>query len=365
MICPMGKMQIRELCQSDLSSVAELLRTRDDLNEGGAEKRKRLLAWTAFQNPYSRGEPTYFIAEEANKIIAHLGRMPVEFSINGNRQRGYFIHDLYVHPDYRKKGLGYFISMDLYNSAEQNSPSFCCLIWTSALNLKMQRRREYVELKADTFVKLINPYPLLKSRVKSEFLARLLSPVLKFFLGLIDSLVLLQPSRGKIFDVERFGSDFDILVQDIQPKLGICSIKRSDYLNWKYIDRPCNNRHVIGVNEGTKLKGVVILTTTFREGYAEGIILDMIADPDDHRILSSLCQAAIRYFREKKVDKIDCCFTNQKIIALLKRHLFLKATSAIPLVLANLNKTTEEDLLSDLNHWHLTYGESDKLMLSP
>ena len=94
----MPRYEIRALTPEDLPGMGLLMQSRNDLVGGEVQKRLKLIEWLAFENPFANGEPTYFIAVENGCIIAHLGRMPVEFMARGRCCKGYFIHDLYVHP---------------------------------------------------------------------------------------------------------------------------------------------------------------------------------------------------------------------------------------------------------------------------
>jgi Predicted acetyltransferase len=196
---------IRELKPDDRQKVLNLLRTRDELDDEGAEKRTQLMEWCAFKNPFAENELTYFIAEDKEEIIAHLGRMPTEFIINRKRKRGYFIHDLYVHPKYRKKGMGFFLSMSLYKAIEESTESFCCAVWMTELTLKTLRRRGYYELWARRYIKLFNPEEKLRKYLRQETLVKILNPFLRRILGLVDLILLrLIPSYRKIEKIDRF-----------------------------------------------------------------------------------------------------------------------------------------------------------------
>ncbi|MDH4070996.1 MAG: GNAT family N-acetyltransferase, partial [Ignavibacteria bacterium] len=111
----MKNLEIRPLLPADRDGMVELLTMRDAATLASAEQRWTLLEWMAFNNPSAGDRPTYYVAVYKGKIVAHLGRMPADFSYRGKDVQGYFIHDLFVHPDTRKMGLGFFISMGLYD----------------------------------------------------------------------------------------------------------------------------------------------------------------------------------------------------------------------------------------------------------
>jgi GNAT superfamily N-acetyltransferase len=359
----MKDVTIRPLTHADMDNIGELFQTREELDQHGAEKRKRLFEWLAFRNPLADGQPTYFIAEHDGKIVAHLGRMPTEFIIKGKRRKSYFVHDLYVHPEYRKKGLGFFLCMSLYKATENNSESFCCLVWTTQLNLGLQRLRGYHEQWADRYVKLFDPTEKLSKFIKQKSLAKACALILKALLLLTDSiLVRLIPHKVGVSKIDRFDLSFDSLIQNISHKLGICSVRDSSCLNWKFIDRPFSNMTVFAARKNGRALGFVVVTLSPIKEYREGVIVDIMADPEDANTLSSLCKVAIDYCRERKVSSIECCLTDKRFVKIFKRFLFLKAFGKKPVMLANLDKCEEKEYLIDINNWHLNYGDSDRSM---
>lgn len=400
----MKNVVIRELKPNDLDKMLDLLRSRDELNEEGARKRKKLMEWCAFRNPYANNEPTYFIAEDNREIVAYIARMPAEFIIKGSIKKGYFIHDLYVHPKYRKIGLGFFLSMSLFKTVEEKSKFFCCGAWSNPMTLKFHRRRGYQELWADRFIKLLSPYAKLneflwyqklkqfflpwghvmpfntKSHQVNDFGKESSDSNVKFFKRVIKAsnlllgyiILLAEPilsrinrCKARIVHLDRFDSRFDDLNQKLIPKLGVSSVKTRVCLNWKYVDRPFNTTFILAAEEDDRILGYVILDLRPIRAYSMGTIITIMADPEDTKTIFSLCKAAIDFFKEKEVHYIECCLTDRRFIKILNKFLFFKAFRREPLTLANLSKSDDKEYLTDINNWHLTYGDSDSFMLEP
>src|SRR4029078_4826401 len=57
-----------------------------------------------------------------------------------------FAHDLFAHPELQASGAGFFTTMKLYKSVESACPSFCGLLWTNDINVKLQQARKYDQL---------------------------------------------------------------------------------------------------------------------------------------------------------------------------------------------------------------------------
>jgi GNAT superfamily N-acetyltransferase len=363
----MRRFTVRPLRPDDIGKMADLLNTRAELDQENTEKRLRLFEWLAFRNPFADGEATYFVAEDDGRIIAHLGRMPMEFVINGKSCRGYFVHDLFVHPEYREKGEGFFISISLYKAVEKDSGSFCCLVWTTDLNLEMQKRRGYHELWADRYFKFFDPYAKLKKVIRQDAFAKVSSIVLKTIFRWVDSILLRSsPVDVRISKIGIFDSRFDNLSQRLSSKIGISPLRTSSYLNWRFLGRPFSKIEVLAAEKDGQVMGFVVVSLIPDTQYPEGELVDIMADPEDTKTISALFGAAIEYFREKKVYSIKCCLTDKRFSKVLQRFLFLRDfTGMEPVMLANLEKCEHKKYLTDMNNWHLTYGASDQLMLEP
>lgn len=362
----MSDIQIRRLERADLPEMLRLHLTRDDIQQPeGAHERTELLEWLAFHNPHANGEATYYVAADAGKIVAYHGRMPAYLNYFGQRVKGYFVHDLYVDPEYRKRGKGLWLTLALAKKIEEESDSFFCLYGMTKLNLEMHRRRKYRETFADRYIKLLNPRTELPKIVRSKILAQLFLPVVRLVLWAVDALLLLhRPGDVKVTQIERFDQRFDALNEAVSQKLGVSSHKDSAMLNWRYVDRPYRRDTVYAAERKGELTGFIVLTNSpYRTDFPQGMIVDIVADPEDRKTIAALCRRAVAHFRRQKTDSILAIFSDRRFAAVFQRYLFVK-NSGKKMMLGNIERAPilERDLL-DLKKWHMTRGESDGFML--
>jgi GNAT superfamily N-acetyltransferase len=357
---------IRRIKKDDLGDIFELLKTRDNVDLESAKKRLEILYWLAFKNPLSNGQSTYFLAQDGHKIIAHIGLMPVKFFIKGRYTVGYFVHDVYVIPEYRSKGLGLYISVKLYKAIEKHSDSFCCLIWTNELNRKIQKSRGYYELSANRYYKFLNPYYKFQKIIKNKFLCAFLSFFLQIFFRSIDFINnFVFYSNLKVKQTSTFDNRFDNMDFSPQHKFPISIINTRPYLNWRFTEKPYSNMVVFFTQKNQIIKSFIIVSLITKDDKVEGVIAHLMVDPDDTRTISSLIMASIKYFRSNHAHCIRCCLTDRRLVKIFKKHLFFKdIKKQEPVMLANLDKTENMDLLIDIENWHLTYGASDELMFN-
>jgi GNAT superfamily N-acetyltransferase len=350
-----------------MDQILRLHRSRDDVHRPeDAEHRTRLLEWLAFHNPFAGGEATYYVAEEAGTILAFQGRMPVEFLINGARRKGYYVHDTYVHPDARTRGIGFPLIAALAETTEKESDSFFCLLGGTPLNLKIQRRMGYREIPpAPQYVKFLNPRRQIKRFLKVPLLVTLAAPLVRLGLSVLDFFLITLRSQGTSTQpIDRFDQRFDRLVASIAGTLGTSAYKSSAYLNWKYVDRPFRRDTILAVEDESGVKGFIILAMT-RGEMEGGVIMDIVADPGDRRTILQLCRGAVEFFRKRNAEFIRCVISDERFGRMLQKFLFVKSREGKALLLGNLERApADQAVLTETNRWHMTLGESDAFMLS-
>jgi len=358
---------IRQLRLDDMLQIADLLATRDGFDRKRGEDRTAIMAWIAFRNPFMKpGQPTYFVAEDAGRIVAIHGRMPVMFSVRGKTVRGYYVHDLYVHKEYREKGKGFWLTMELAKTIERETDSFFSLYGMTDLNLLIQRRRRYHEMSFDAFIKVLRPAEAIDRFVRSRALARFLGPIAWVGLRIADMILL--PRRAASSSVSRvqvFDHRFDEFFQRISPKLGICTVKSSAYLDWKYGSGPCREDWVLVAQHLETIKGFLVVGKAPHRDRPAAVIKDFVADPEDRETVRSLLVAAILHCRGKGYYSIRCAVSDVRFARHLRRLMFLPMAGHEFVFLGNLDKVSDEAVtVSEIRNWHVTLGESDIFMMS-
>jgi len=361
----MNDVIIRGIRPSDMPQIEELLATRPELGAEGAKKRAKLMEWIAFCNPCADGEDTYFVAEQQRRIIAFHGRMPSEFNFRGNIKKGYFIHDLYVDPKSRKKGMGFWLTVAFAREIEENSPHFFILIWMTKFNLQLQRRRGYLELedRIETYKKILKSRKHLKPILKYDFMVSIAAPLVDMGLKIWETIRVNKISPQEILvKVARFDDRYDELMERIGPSLGISSVRSSKVLNWRYIDRPFSSDTVFALHEGESVKGFVVVCNNPRDP-EQGELLDLMADPNDIKTITSLITGVVKYFKSRGYHTVSCFMSNKEFSKHLRKCIFLKRKERKVVLLGNC-KQDQIEYMQKLQNWHITKAESDGFMLN-
>ncbi|MEM1032232.1 MAG: hypothetical protein AAGN82_17925 [Myxococcota bacterium] len=359
------KLEVRPYRPSDASRVRALLHTRPELSGAAADRRADVFEWLAEHNPHARDETTYFVAvaPATGDVIAYIGRMPLDATWRGKPVRLYFGHDLYMHPEHRAQGAaGFFTTMKLYREVER-SPGPVGLLWTSALNLEFQRRRNYVEVESLRLVKVLDPVGRWAPQWRGRAARWSKQWVRRGWRSLEGGAARLRAAGLAIRPVTRFDERFDRLAERIAPTSPLVVKRDAAYLNWKYIDRPHHPFVSFAVTQGDTLRGFVTLLETEGERGAdepEGTIADYAVAPGDGAALNALCHHATLYFLRRKKVRIHALATDPALVDQFNRNLFLSRPDD-PLMVIHPEQGPPGASLDTRAGWQLTFGDSDGL----
>ena len=91
--------------------------------------------------------------------------------------------------------------------------------------------------------------------------------------------------------IDRFGTEMDELGREAAAGYGSHFARDAEYFNWRYLDSPRDYR-CLGAYRGDELAGVAIVGHTFKHGVSAGFVADLVATPDDTRVLRALVSRA-------------------------------------------------------------------------
>ncbi|OGO23644.1 MAG: hypothetical protein A2144_01425 [Chloroflexi bacterium RBG_16_50_9] len=353
--------KIRRYQRSDLANIEKLLGTHFETDR--VPTRALVFDWIAGHNPAADGETCYLVIEADNKIVAYEGRMPVDLMINGEKERGYFFHDTLVHPEYRKKGMGLTFVNSLKGAWEDATDTFALALWMNQFTHEMLKRRGYYETQAHYFVKPMNLTPVLVKVTRNKLVGRVMASAVHGLMGLYDFFIAGRRHPDiKVSPIERFDRRFDEFAGIISKKFTLIVLRHTQYLNWKYTDKPSAGYTVFSAERNGVLTGYIVLLPRKIEDIRAGVIVDILAAPDDTQTIASLCQAAINYFKKEDVNFIVCVLTDRRFIRVFKKFLFFKRRKSAPVFIANIHKHSKQELIKDIDNWFLTFGDSDGVL---
>lgn len=353
-----GGIEIRPMREGDFDAFAALTSERPGYDLERAKARTSVIWHIAFENPTSDGKPTYYVAAKGDRLLCHMGRMPTWFWIKGQRHLASFAHDLFGHPELQATGRGFFVTMKLYKAVETACPSFCGLVWTNEINVKLQQARRYDQMWTKPWVRLMSADRLVSKLALPARIETMAKWFARAGLGVFDrsaALIL----RKKVERITRFDPRFDDFAARVGPDLGIAPIKDAAYLNWRYPTWPTLKTTSLALADrsGT-LRGFVVLRDPDRlsEG---GRILDLVFHPDDVAGGLALGAAALQHYADLGVERIESLATAPASQRILRALLFVPRGAELPVFFLNGEKFADRTLLSEIKNWHHTFGDSE------
>ena len=225
---------------------------------------------------------------------------------------------------------------------------------------EMLKRRGYYQLDVHSFVKPLDLTPMLKKRVKNKFAARVIAPLGRGLITICDYFLCRRRFPDvSISQVYRFDRSFDAFAEKTSARFPLIVLRHSQYMNWKYVDRPFADHTIFTARRNGELTGCIVLLPKIIGDTKVGVIVDILAAPEDTRTIAALCQTAVNYFKREGANFIACVLTNQSFIKVFTKHLFLRRSKTFPVMIANLHKHPAQELITDINNWFLTFGDSD------
>jgi hypothetical protein len=165
----------------------------------------------------------------------------------------------------------------------------------------------------------------------------------------------------ELFEFESFNEKFDDLWEDISNDYQIISHRSSRYLNWRYANNPMSDFTLLGARKDGTLKGYLVFTTRIEEDRKNGIIFDFIYKKNNSGGKLLLREGLFRLMRER-VESIRCgALPHTDVHQYLNALGFTKWESSPLVNFEALDDRIDVELMSDLDEWFLSIGDTDLL----
>lgn len=163
--------------------------------------------------------------------------------------------------------------------------------------------------------------------------------------------------------VQSFDKRIDELWNDVESDYQLILIRSTQYLNWRYVDKPYPTYSKMILEKNGRIEGFIVLATEtdqfmkLRKGY----IVDVLAKSGG--AMRYLFRSALDYFEEKKVDLVTCWMMRKNPYHnFLSEHGFAEDDSKLERLICRIN--TNDDAFKVRYHkaeksWFFTMGDSD------
>jgi hypothetical protein len=116
-----------------------------------------------------------------------------------------------------------------------------------------------------------------------------------------------------------FDDRFDRLWQRVMPRYGAVGLRDAETLNWRYRAHPDTGYRTLFVADAGEIRGYLVLCTYWHGARLRARIVDILADPEDHRVMLDLMAAGLRLARGAGADRVGCFVTGATLEAAVQR----------------------------------------------
>lgn len=153
--------------------------------------------------------------------------------------------------------------------------------------------------------------------------------------------------------VERFDQEIDRLWTWLAPGFAAAVERKAEYLNWKFVEQPHIEYERFVLRETGVLRGYVIVRTGIPPEANVGIIADLLAAPDDVRVIDALLVYAIRHLERAGVKQITAASSVPNYVDRFLQLGFKEINQVIPMFRC---KTAQH---APTDGWFLSMGDHD------
>lgn len=316
--------------------------------------------WLFKDNPAGKG--FFSLADHDGNLVGQYVVIPIRLLVGGKEITGAQSMDTMTHPDYRRQGMFTTLAGEVYRNLKESGihaaygfpndashPGFVNKLgWITLIDLPFHAR----PLKLSS---------LLADRIGNKFAASTAGVPAQAAFNLLFPSSRKENHGFSTRITDRFDGEFDRLWDSVKERFSCAVCRNSDYLNWRYINKPGADYKVLAIDgkEG-RLAGYAVLKTVRKEGAGQGHILDLLTADLDLSTAEILIREAITMFRDEGMDVVVCLMLKHiPYYKLLKKNGFIFKPKALPYIVRRNTEKFSEDLLFNPENWYITFGDSD------
>jgi GNAT superfamily N-acetyltransferase len=309
--------------------------------------------WQYRRNPNNPGqEPEIWIAHEGTTIVGQYATMPVRLCVKGRELQGSWGMDVMVAPERQRQGLGEV----LFRTWDRNVGA------SLGLGLSDSSYRLFQKLNWPD----VGPVPCLVKPLTRRALRRPNWPVpinrlvSALTLPIVKIVARTRPLRAEVRLIQRFDESFNVLWDELAPKLDFAVRRDAAYLNWKFVSAPHVRYSIAMLRRDDRNIGYAVYRHLYEPRGRVTLLVDFLADPDDEAALRTLFHWIDREARQADSDKIRTFAMHANFRRVLKRSGYFQVKSTMEFV-AKVNAVdVPPDFYENTDNWHVTLGDSDQ-----
>ncbi len=148
------------------------------------------------------------------------------------------------------------------------------------------------------------------------------------------------------------GEEFTAAARQWSRRMGICTARTAEYLNWRFLQHPRKRYHLLTARAAGKLCGYLIYEMTGEDA----TVADMLAEED--AACQALLMETIAEMRRHTVKTLSALLPSSHPARTLFERCGFRAREASPVILLQISGRIRLEN-SAANHWYLTHGDRE------
>ena len=309
--------------------------------------------WQYRRNPYAPAEgPPIWVAREAATIVGHYATMPVKLTVRGQEIDAAWGTDVMVAPERRRQGLG----DALLRTWDRHVGASIGLGLSASSHQLLQKLRWPSLGPMRALVKPLSRRALRQPQWPVA-INRFVSYVTYPWIRLVARM---KPMQGEVRIIRQFDDSFTRLWDRIGGSFAFAVRRDARYLNWKYVLPPHVRYNIAALVRDGEAAGYVVYRHVSEPRQRVTLLVDFLADPEDHEGFLTLLRWVDREARAADSDKIRTFALHEGFRKLLKKSGYYAGRRSIDFV-ARINAVpVPSDFYKEPTAWHVTLGDSDQ-----
>jgi len=312
--------------------------------------------WLYRGNPHGNAVTWIAVLDKGDRIVGCTSVFPRRMRLDGQPVLGCFGGDSFVDPDFRRRGIAQ--SLHKYSVPDMRQLEIQCHYgFPVPANLRAFVRagaldpcdfhRFWLPLNAERIVRSLHLGPF------APFAATILNPAVKLYLA--RNLFRNSPSRNRLQVVGTFDSKVDELFDSIAHRFGICCVRDSTYLNWRFSNHPFIKSTIVKWQDNGTLLAYAVLDLRAEQCK----ILDFLVRDDEeigYDFLASLAQFASDKGKESISLNLYACGPSAKMF---RQSGFRRRGNGHRLMVHTIHDPKKDKIFKDPDKWFLMPGDRD------
>ena len=322
-------MEIRPYKNGDEDGILKL----DTMVEEHPWNRRNLANWNwKFKGKNPAGKALVWVAENNKEILATFAIIPISVFVEGQITKGSHSIAMIVNPKFQNKGLIKFVADKLINDAVNNQIEFIFGYPNDRAYELHKQLLGYKDISNQNFY---------------------------FFNFLSKKKIKTNISSNTVFkEIKKFDNSVDELWNLVKKELKTAIVRKKEFLNWRYIERPDVKYFPFGIYGKNKLLGYCVLKI-YKEGeIIRGHFLDIFTGMDSQNLFRDLVTNSMLFFKEKGCHEVNLWLQGSDLFQEILGELGFSISSSRPMICRfnNSEKNLEKKLTKQ--NWFFTMGDT-------